>query len=131
MCRFNQLIDVHLFHFLGLSWSGHKKCFYIQKREILGFQVAELLYNYFCPSNCRSGYKRKKCKNLEMRFSRPQIKLKVYFFLWTFFSFISIYSINILIVGLSVRLKKCKMWNMQRRFSWPPFEFSAVHIYFL
>ncbi len=53
-----------------------------------------LFYKYFFLSVCRSGYKSPKCKNIEVWFSWPLIKFKVYFFLCLFLPYMSIYSIN-------------------------------------
>ncbi len=42
--------------------------------------VAKLLYKYKCPSVCRSGYKRQKCRNKETWFSFWLFKIEVWFF---------------------------------------------------
>ena len=62
---------------------------------------------FFCPSVCRSGWKSQKCKNKETWFSWRLFKIEVWIlFLWIFVLLMRTYSINILSVSPSVRLKK-------------------------
>ena len=72
----------------------------------------------FSPYVCWLGYKRQKCKDTETRFSQLLIRLDDWFFLFTFLSYMSIYSVNILYIGMSFRLQKAKMQIIEIWFSW-------------
>ena len=72
---------------------------------------AQYLSPIFCPSVCRSGYKRQKCKNMETRLSQLLIKIEEEFSVHNPLIYEqSICSIDILYDdGLSVRLQKAEM----------------------
>ncbi len=73
--------------------------------------VAKLLLKFFCPSVRFSG---------KRDFMRPYIRQSSHFFVCTFLLYMSIYSTNILSVGLSVRLQKAKelryLWMLSSLF---------------
>ena len=86
---------------------------FLRRQFFLSLQIRltyeHLFYKYFVRRSVGQDTKGRNVKILKMKFSSPLIKIDQLFFLYTFLSYMSIFSINNLYVGLSVSLQKAEM----------------------